>query len=139
MPEAALPVSGFPPALRAARTTGLLAVLLCAIWACSANPIKGVMVQINRTYLDMREHLDEEDMAALAADGARLEELVATLRPLNDDEAYREQADALAAVAERLTSAGRAGALEEARAAFLGLNRPCADCHRVYRVRAEVN
>ena len=139
LPETALPVSTLPPALRAPQITRLLALLLCAVAACAASPIKGVMVQINRTYLDMREHLDEEDLAAVAADGARMEDLVATLRPLNDDATYQEQTDALAALAERLTAAGRSGALADARAAFLELNRPCAACHRVYRVRAAVD
>lgn len=97
------------------------------------------MRQINRVYLDMREHIDTEDFAALEADGSRLGALVERIRPYNADAIYQQHADELAALATRMKAAGRARALEAARTTFLELNRPCAACHRVYRVRATID
>lgn len=123
--------------LASRRLTWVLVVL--ALGACGGPSVRGFMLQINRTYLDIREHIESGDLAALERDGAQLTELVALIRPFNEDAAYQAQADALAALGREVEQAGRARALDDARAVFLKLNRPCAECHRAYRVRATVD
>ncbi len=116
-------------------------LVLCAavLAGCGLGTERRLMLHLNRAYLDMRQHIEAADFPALEADGARMAAMVERMQEFNDEPPYQEQADALGALARRVEAAGRARALEDARAAFLDLNRPCTECHRVYRVRGTVH
>ncbi len=100
---------------------------------CGGSPAKGLMIQINRAYLDVRAHLDVEDYPALAEDGTRIVELAERIRPLNPAADYQQYTDALRDMGREVRRAGQAEDMAAGQAAFVALSRPCADCHRLYR------
>ena len=92
------------------------------------------MLQLNRAYLDVGEHVETKDFTRLQQDGVRLEELALRLRSHNAEPEFLTYADALSGLAGTIKAAGARQDLEAARrAGFRQLNGPCGSCHRVYR------